>query len=206
MRKFLISMVAMMATITVSAQLTTNRTILGLKTGGEAKELVFSLETEEEVTLYEFYVQCPTGIEIPIRLNDDEEEELSVDMVGTRHKSSHSITSGEVEGKKGLYLISVSSNKNATLKELSGEVLKVAFKATGEIGNDPIVIKDAIAGTPAGKEIPLPEFNIYIDPTAIEAVSAEKTKSGAIYNVNGQRVSKATKGVYVIDGKKYTVK
>ena len=199
-------MVAIMATITVSAQLTVKHTTLGLKTGGEAKGVVFSLATEEPVTLYEFYVQCPTGIEIPLRLNEDEEEELSIDKVGSRHKSTHSITSGEVEGKKGLYLISVSSNTNATLKELSGEVLEVFFKATGEIGNDPIVIKDAIAGTPDGKEIPFEGFNIYIDPTAINSIKAEETKSGAIYNVSGQRVSKATKGVYVIDGKKYTVK
>lgn len=205
MRKFLFTVVAMMATITVSAQLTANPTTLGIKTG-VAKDVVFSLATEVEITLYEFYVQCPTGIEIPTRINEDEEEELSIDMVGSRHKSTHSITSGEVEGKKGLYLISVGSNKNATLKELSGEVLKVTFKATGEIGKDPIVIKDAIAGTPDENQIQLPGFNISIDPTAINSIKAEETKSGVIYNVSGQRVSKATKGVYVIDGKKYTVK
>lgn len=205
MRKFLFTVVAMMATITVSAQLTANPTTLGIKTG-VAKDVVFSLATEVEITLYEFYVQCPTGIEIPTRINEDEEEELSIDMVGSRHKSTHSITSGEVEGKKGLYLISVGSNKNATLKELSGEVLKVTFKATGEIGKDPIVIKDAIAGTPDENQIQLPGFNISIDPTAINSIKAEETKNGVIYNVSGQRVSKATKGVYVIDGKKYTVK
>ena len=205
MRKFLFTVVAMMATITVSAQLTANPTTLGIKTG-VAKDVVFSLATEVEITLYEFYVQCPTGIEIPTRINEDEEEELSIDMVGSRHKSTHSITSGEVEGKKGLYLISVGSNKNATLKELSGEVLKVTFKATGEIGKDPIVIKDAIAGTPDENQIQLPGFNISIDPTAINSIKAEETKNGVIYNVSVQRVSKATKGVYVIDGKKYTVK
>lgn len=205
MRKFLFTVVAMMATITVSAQLTANPTTLGIKTG-VAKDVVFSLATEVEITLYEFYVQCPTGIEIPTRINEDGDEELSIDMVGSRHKSTHSITSGEVEGKKGLYLISVGSNKNATLKELSGEVLKVTFKATGEIGKDPIVIKDAIAGTPDENQIQLPGFNISIDPTAINSIKAEETKNGVIYNVSGQRVSKATKGVYVIDGKKYTVK
>jgi len=41
---------------------------------------------------------------------------------------------------------------------------------------------------------------------AINSIKAEETKSGAIYNLNGQRVSKATKGIYVIDGKKYAVK
>jgi hypothetical protein len=42
--------------------------------------------------------------------------------------------------------------------------------------------------------------------TAINGISAEETKSGAIYNIAGQRVSKANKGIYVVDGKKVAVK
>jgi hypothetical protein len=42
--------------------------------------------------------------------------------------------------------------------------------------------------------------------TAINSISAEQTKSGAIYNMAGQRVSKANKGIYVVDGKKVAVK
>jgi hypothetical protein len=42
--------------------------------------------------------------------------------------------------------------------------------------------------------------------TAINGISAEQTKSGAIYNMAGQRVSKANKGIYVVDGKKVAVK
>ena len=41
--------------------------------------------------------------------------------------------------------------------------------------------------------------------TAINGISAEQTKSGTIYNMAGQRVSKANKGVYVVDGKKVAV-
>ena len=42
--------------------------------------------------------------------------------------------------------------------------------------------------------------------TGIQAVNSEKiTMNGAIYNLNGQRVEKATKGLYIVNGKK-TVK
>ena len=50
------------------------------------------------------------------------------------------------------------------------------------------------------------ELFITLKPDAITSVSADKAKNGAIYNIAGQRVSKATKGVYVVDGKKVAVK
>ena len=42
--------------------------------------------------------------------------------------------------------------------------------------------------------------------TAIEGVASEKANSGEIYNLQGQRVTKTTKGLYVVNGKKVMVK
>ncbi|MGN0233238.1 MAG: chitobiase/beta-hexosaminidase C-terminal domain-containing protein [Bacteroidaceae bacterium] len=42
-------------------------------------------------------------------------------------------------------------------------------------------------------------------PTAIEGVEAEST-TGAIYNLSGQRVQKAQRGLYIVNGKKLMVK
>jgi len=44
------------------------------------------------------------------------------------------------------------------------------------------------------------------EATAIEGVAAEKVGNGEIYNLQGQRVVKAQKGLYIIDGKKVMVK
>ena len=45
------------------------------------------------------------------------------------------------------------------------------------------------------------------DPDAIANVNGNgNANSGAIYNISGQRVSKAQKGIYVVDGKKVSVK
>lgn len=40
------------------------------------------------------------------------------------------------------------------------------------------------------------------DATAINGINAEGTNSNAIYNIAGQRVNKAGKGIYIVDGKK----
>ena len=49
-------------------------------------------------------------------------------------------------------------------------------------------------------------FNEDAVPTGINAVEAGIANGAAIYNLNGQRVSKAQKGLYIIDGKKVVVK
>ncbi len=52
------------------------------------------------------------------------------------------------------------------------------------------------------------EVKLYIDgvATAISEINADVQKSGLIYNLAGQRVSKATKGIYVKNGRKVVVK
>jgi len=42
--------------------------------------------------------------------------------------------------------------------------------------------------------------------TAIEGIATVKTNSGEIYNLQGQRVSAAKKGLYIVNGKKVLVK
>lgn len=200
MKKILLSIVALMATFTANAQLTTDVTDLKIA-AGEEKEVIFSLKTEEAVTMYEFWLVLPEGIEIAT-----EDDEYLVDFVGSRHVKSHSYMAEYKSGSTSEFLISVTSNKSANLKELEGEVLSVTFKATADV-KSPITIKDAYAATAAEVKIPFEDFVIKVNEgTAINSISAEQTKSGVIYNMNGQRVSKATKGIYVVDGKKVAVK
>ena len=49
-------------------------------------------------------------------------------------------------------------------------------------------------------------FTVDGETTAIEGVAADKTMDGTIYNLNGQRVKTAKKGVYVVNGKAVIVK
>lgn len=49
-------------------------------------------------------------------------------------------------------------------------------------------------------------FTVDGEATAIEGIAAEKAMSGEIYNLNGQRVKTAKKGIYVVNGKAVIVK
>ena len=44
------------------------------------------------------------------------------------------------------------------------------------------------------------------ETTSIEAVDADANQGGSIWNLQGQRVNKATKGIYISNGRKYIVK
>ena len=46
----------------------------------------------------------------------------------------------------------------------------------------------------------------YINPTAINTIAEDKTQGTTIYNLMGQKVKKAEKGIYIINGKKVLVK
>ena len=44
------------------------------------------------------------------------------------------------------------------------------------------------------------------ESTGIDGIAAEKVNNGEVYNLQGQRVVKAQKGLYIINGKKVLVK
>ena len=83
----------------------------------------------------------------------------------------------------------------------------VSFPLEGDLTNKNVVVSNIGFGDPDEANICRPaEFVINLDGTAINSISADQTKSGVIYNLSGQRVSKATKGIFIIDGKKVAVK
>ena len=199
-------MVALMAAFAANAQFSTDPAVLKIA-AGETKDVVFSLTTQEEVSGYQLKIQCPTGIEIATVLNEDDEEVLAVVFEGNRHKSKHDITCLPKNDTPGLYTILVSSSTSQTLRDLEGAVFKVTFKATADEVKDAIQIFDQVASKADGiTKFKFDAITIGVNADAINSISAEQTKTGAIFNLNGQRVSKTTKGIYVIDGKKVAVK
>lgn len=89
-------------------------------------------------------------------------------------------TTGENEGKQAFYKVTSAFTATAYRCYLS-----VDIPATGE-------------GVKA--------FYLDGDETAVSSVKADELQGATIYNLAGQRVSKAQKGVYIINGKKVAVK
>ena len=95
MKKILLSMVALVATLSASAQFSTDVDKFDLK-NGESKTVTFSLKTEEPVTLYEFWFVLPEGLEIPY---DEDEEEYGIELLSNNAKS-HQLTADYKKGSK----------------------------------------------------------------------------------------------------------
>ena len=123
------------------------------------------------------------------------------------------------------------SDKNVKLKmesvsgeaaaDLSGNALKGVFEDTekpagifvllnGEkgVGFYKTLNAFTVGANTAYIEVPSEARFISLDgeTTAIEGIAAEKINNGEVYNLNGQRVAQPTKGLYIVNGKKYVVK
>lgn len=58
----------------------------------------------------------------------------------------------------------------------------------------------------SGSSVGARSFIAIDEATAIEGITAEKASNGEVYNLQGQRVTKAQKGLYIMNGKKMVIK
>jgi hypothetical protein len=158
---------------------------------------------ETTITSFKFIFRLPEGVTIKTVYDEEEEEDVQQILKVSKRVPKNKVwniqpTTGDKAGATMLTCYDGNPVKNsADTKAIV--TIQIAGKGAGLVEfTEAQVMMD-------GVETNLADFNCEV-ATAIKSIKAEETKSGAIYNVNGQRVSKATKGVYVIDGKKYTVK
>lgn len=124
-----------------------------------------------------------------------------------------------LQGESGDYFVPVAASAGAAPTNLlkagtgaqvtaeSGKTKYVLSVSGGKAVFQKIAATPAIV--PAGKaylefseEIASRELSFNAEATAISSVAAAQT-DGAVYNLSGQRVSQATKGIYVKNGKKF---
>ena len=174
-----------------------------LKFGGKVEEgnLVFTYEntTGKTIANCNFQIILPEGISI--------QKNSKGKFVYTKGDATEDMSNFDIKynEKNGKYTIAI---YNGEFDDEQDNII-VKLPLEGELKGEANVVNIAF-GDPDEKDfeveygIAFPDFTIDL-ATAINGISAEETKSGVIYNLNGQRVSKATKGVFVIDGKKVAV-
>ena len=175
-----------------------------LKFDGKLQEgnLVFTYEntTGKTIANCNFQLKFPEGVSI--KLNSTGKKYLYEKGDATEDMSNFDIKYSEKTGK---YTIAI---YNGEFDDEAGNTI-VSLPLDGELKGEAAVTNIAF-GDPDENDfevsygVSFPDFIIDL-ATAIKSISAEETKSGVIYNLNGQRVSKATKGIYVVDGKKVAV-
>ena len=214
MKKFLFSVAMMAMALTANAQdlvLTTND--ISAKAGDDV-ELVVSLDNAIDVAAWQMYIYAPEGIATAasrITLTDrypseyDELEETDVLF----HKVDFTKLGAEAmeEGYTNGYLLNCYASPAKLLTGNSGEIVRIKFKAASSYAGDEkptILIKNFAVADLTGKQT-----NLDSDvTTGIEFIINNKSMNadGTIYNLRGQRVEKANKGLYIKNGQKVVVK
>jgi hypothetical protein len=165
------------------------------------------LKNDKLVSSFSFKFLLPEGVSVVTETEDGETYELwdrDEDRVKDTKKTKWSMDirdaaegytmvtcyggPGVAAGDGAIFHIPVTCTKGGTVNFKDAQVY-IPSEVEGE----------------KGTEINFDPFTCEIE-TAIKSISADETKSGVIYNMAGQRVNKAVKGVYVVDGKKVAVK
>lgn len=184
--------------------------------------------TDVEVTaagVYELYIATPIAItggettEMKIMLNNTAAvngwhatfilpEGITVDGAVIERTNGHVLTYNFIEDEHKLIIFADSEPDVNSIPENSGAVATVTLSAATDItsGTMTIYMKDAYITTASGNKT-IGEVSYQISTTtAIQNVENATANNGAIYNLNGQRVSKAANGIFIQNGKKAVVK
>lgn len=127
--------------------------------------------------------------------------EISLSDVAVEAAAAQNAVASEVS------LIGVYAETNITNAEKNYVLSQNKIYSVGEAGAIiPVYRAYLQVEQPAGEGARTLTFVVDGETTAIEGVAAEGQQNGAVYNLNGQRVEKAGKGLYIQNGKKVVLK
>ena len=214
MKKFYMTMVAMLCGAAAMAQTCTiSAEDVSATADGKTSNYVEIVLNESEpgtlVTAAAFKLQFPFPITFAQVYNEDDEEYVN-DITYPAAKTGHDKRMIVVEGVENAYQFSAASNVDY-FKKANTTLCKVGFLAPETTANGEYEIKvyDISFSNAAGESVyPQEAFTVKMTVTGgtgINSINADDVNA-PIYNVAGQRVSKAQKGVFIQNGKKIAVK
>ena len=212
MKKIYMTMVALLCGVAAMAQtasLTVPESIEAVK-GGEG-EIEIGMTADAALAAVGFHIALPEGCEIYSYYDDDEEETVfpkSDYVLSERcYKDGEKVHTAALQfTNEGLVQVAVSSNPPSNFTGREGAIITLKFNVSEDAQDGVITIKNANASTKKGVNVALADVTVPVGiKTAIKGINADDSNA-PIYNVAGQRVSKAQKGVYIQNGKKVAVK
>ena len=152
--------------------------------------LNISLAGERRYTAFQMTVSVPEGMTLGRATMDK--------MRG----ADHLVTVRDLG--RGQYLVAGFSADNEELMASSGQLLSIITE--GQADAD-IVISDIEFATTQAEAYYLADVAVSGTPTGIKAIENGKLKiENGVYDLQGRRVTKATKGIYIYNGKKTIIK
>ena len=216
MKKFYMTMVALLCGVAAMAENTLYASDIKVETGATAADLVVCLKNDVPIVAYSFRLQLPAGVKAKaqkyITLNEDR-----IDMDWVRIYSDDEdaaaldgayniLIQNTTDGNKSY---SVYPSESHALLGEDGPVMTIPMTLTDVAdGSYDIVLYEISIGNSDGVSVAdAGEFTLKLNvgATGIATINADDVNA-PIYNVAGQRVSKAQKGVYIQNGKKVAVK
>ena len=199
--KFFVAAVATMIAGSMNAQtITANDVEIE---AGKTAEVTFTITAETKAAIAEFKLDLPEGIAIQY---DEDEEDYVYELGGDMTVKTHAATIKKQTS--GAYYVLVSNNSGKEFKAESGDYLTVTLEASETAVSGEAKMRDIILGNLAAQQMNTVEeatFKITVPVTeGISDVKADGSKA-PVYNVAGQRVENAQKGLYIQNGRKILV-
>ena len=199
--KLLVALFATMISGSMTAQTITAPEVVDIEKGNTA-EVTFTINADSKAAIAEFKLTLPQGIAIQF---DEDEDDYVYELGSAMTVKTHAATIKKQES--GSFYVLVSNSAGKEFKAASGDYLTVTLVAGDDAVPGVAVMKDIILGDLAAQQMNTEteaSFIITVNgeaPTGINAINADGSKA-TVYNVAGQRVENAQKGLYIMNGKK----
>lgn len=204
MKKFYMTMVAMLCGVAAMAENYLYVENIKVDKGTATVEVPVCMKNSDEITAISFVLQLPEGLALAKNKKDKYYATVDEDRM-----DDHQVAFTDAAG--GYQMISVYSLNVESFYENDGAIVyvPVAIANPDADATFEVTLKNISIATPAGVSVAdtdVATFTLIVgEGTGINGINAADSKA-PIYNVAGQRVSKAQKGVFIQNGKKVAVK
>lgn len=212
MKKIYMTMVALLCSAAAMAQMTLSADKVIAEAGQTAYlEIKFAEDAPRVITAAACWVTLPEGFTIAQVWNEDDEKYVA-DVTYPAAKGGHDKrmikVAEEAAGNNNTYQFSAASNED-TFKAATDVMFKIGIavpEGTAK-ANYPVKISKVNFSDAASVASYQDDFDTQIEVggTGINSINAADSKA-PVYNLSGQRVSKAQQGVFIQNGKKVAVK
>ena len=193
---------------TVSAQ-SFSITFADVNVENGAGKLVASMTKDMTVAGWQMYLYLPEGVEIAQVYDEDEEEYVAdITLSSTFHKAKHSCSVKKTADGAMLLICSGGTETVALKSATEGELCTIGLTVADGVTSQAVAVKNVAVSDDQGVQSNQADttFQLIIGSTGIVNIENDAVNSGVFYNLAGQKVSNAQKGVLIQNGKKVVVK
>lgn len=171
---------------------------------GKTADLKVTFESNVTIAGWQMDLYLPQGIEI---VYDDDEEEYAITL-SELHKKKHTCAVKTTkDGAK--QLVMTAGTETVEMKGNSGDLCTITLKAADTFsGSATVDVKTIRISDKAAKSYSQDDTSFTITAGGADGISSISAadNNAPVYNLAGQKVNNAQKGVYIQNGKKVVMK